>query len=80
MVLGGGFEFYEGFGWGNFEFFKDVGLIGGQCSVPENTISFIQKLIEMNPLHDPPDPNPARPDLHTLMFAPLPRYMSLPAA
>jgi hypothetical protein len=48
--------------------------------VPENTISFIQKLIEMKPLHDPPNTNPARPDLHTLMFAPLPRYMSLPAA
>ena len=64
MVLGGGFELYEGLWWGNFQFFKDVSLIGGQFGVSENTISFIQKLTEMRPLHDPPDPRPPRPGLH----------------
>jgi hypothetical protein len=41
MVLGGGFELYEGLGWGDFVFFKYVGLLYGQCSMPGNTISFI---------------------------------------
>jgi hypothetical protein len=44
--------------------FKNDSLFGGQYSMPENTISFIQKFTEMRPLHDPPDPRPARPGLH----------------
>jgi hypothetical protein len=136
LFFGCGFDLYEGLCWGKFLFFKYNGLFDGQCSVQENaaenTISFIQKLIEMKPLHAPPDPRPARPDLHLachssidsasiilrkirrpgtgavnvqkearhrdsytramatapkkrsqitfLMFAPLSRYMSLPAA
>jgi hypothetical protein len=68
LFFGCGFDLYEGLCWGKFLFFKYNGLFDGQCSVQENaaenTISFIQKLIEMKPLHDPPDPRPARPDLH----------------
>ena len=64
MVLGGGFELYEGLGWGDPEFFKDVGLIGGECGVPENTISFIQKFTKMKPLHDAADHRPLHAGLH----------------
>ena len=64
LFLGCGFELYEGLWWSKFLFFKYDGLFGGQCSVPENTIFFIQKFTEMKPPHDPPDPRPARPGLH----------------
>jgi hypothetical protein len=51
MILGGSFELYKGIRWSDFQFFNHVSLLGIERGVPENTIFFVQKSTEMNPLH-----------------------------
>jgi hypothetical protein len=64
MVLGGCFELYKRPLWCYFLLLKYVSLIGGECSVPENTVFFIQKFTKVKPLHDAADRRPTHVSLY----------------